>query len=119
MHTYVRLLAATILAAAASVPSCGATHFSNVTVHGVRMYGNGTIAIWIATPISQANCAPNATHIDVRASDPNIKEILAIATSAVATAMPIWGQVNGSDPDYGMPTSDQSYQSWTGLQPAS
>lgn len=115
----IRALAAAALAVVTSIPTYAATGFSNVTVNNVSMYGNGALTIWINTPISEPNCAPNATRIDVPASDPNVRQLLAIAMSALVSGQKIWGQVNGCDPDDGMPTIDQSYNSWLGIYPGS
>lgn len=82
------------------------------TVTGVGTYGNGAIFIFLNTAINEPGCNVNSTRIDVPASNPNIKEILAVAMTAFASGKEISGAVNGCDPDYGAPTLDQSYNSY-------
>lgn len=118
MRTLIRVFPAIMVACFASFPGHAATQFT-ATVTNVSMYGNGAVTIYISSPISEPGCSPNATRIDIQGSDPNIKQILAIALSALASGMKVFGQVNGCDPDSGTPTLDQTYNSWTSMYPAS
>lgn len=117
MRTTIIPIVLGVLASLPSVPGHANTQFAGESITGVNTYGNGAITIFVSTPISEPGCNANSTRIDVQASDPNIKQILAIAMSAFASGAPISGSVNGCDPDNGSPTFDQSYNSWLTMNP--
>lgn len=94
-----------------NVPSYANTTFA-AAVTGVGTYGNGSIFIFLNSPINEPGCNPNSARIDVQASNPNLKQILAVAMTAFLSGKEITGAVNGCDSDDGAPTLDQSYDSY-------
>src|SRR6185312_5180192 len=108
MRSSIRYLATLVLASAITFPCHANTAFNGLTVTDVGAYGNGAIFIFLNSPINEPGCNANATRIDIPASDPNLKQILAIAMAALTGGTQISGAVNGCDPDDGNPTLDQS-----------
>jgi hypothetical protein len=66
--------------------------------------------------ISEPGCNQSASRIDVAASHPQLKQIMAIAMTARVTGQLIVGAVNGCDPQSGNPTFDTGYTSYVYLQ---
>jgi len=60
-------------------------------------------------PINEPGCAQGGNRIEIAASNPNIKQWIAIALAAKASGMNIYGAVSGCDPTTGNPTLDSTY----------
>ena len=90
------------------------TVFGPVTVQQAGTYGNGAIFIILSANISSGCSIPN--RIDVPASNPQVKQILAIALQAMATGQEVDGAVNGCDSNTGDATMDSSYNSFLFIQ---
>lgn len=118
MRAIVNVAPALVLSSLMSAPSFATTNFANETVTYVATYGNGSITIYLSTAINEPGCNPNSTRIDVQGSQPNVKQILAIALEAYISGSQISGAVNSCDPDNGAPTFDNSYNSWLTVGPA-
>jgi hypothetical protein len=90
------------------------TVFGPVTVQQAGTYGNGAIFIILSANISSGCSILN--RIDVPASNPQVKQILAIALQAIATGQEVSGAVNGCDSNTGDATIDSSYNSFFFIQ---
>jgi hypothetical protein len=92
------------------------TVFGPLTVTAAGTYGNGAIFIMLSGNINAPGCSiPN--RIDVPASNPQVKTILAIALEALQSGQPVYGAVNGCDPNGGDATIDTSYASYLYIAP--
>ncbi len=100
------------IASAIDASAAGAnTPFGPLTVTDAGTYGSGAIFINLSANINAPGCNAN-NRIDIPASNPLTKQILAMALQALATGATVSGMVNGCDPSSGNATIDTTYNSW-------
>ena len=87
------------------------TGFGPLIIQQVGTYGSGGIFIVLSGNINAPSCSiPN--RIDIPASNPQVKQIYALALAAMAAGQPVSGAVNGCDPNTNDATIDTTYNSW-------
>ena len=92
------------------------TVFGPLTVTATGTYGNGGIFIMLSGNINAPGCS-NPNRIDVPASNPQAKTLLAIALAALASGQSVYGAVNGCDPGTSDATIDTSNASYFYIAP--
>lgn len=107
-----RYLAAAIVFSLSATSAQAATAI-HATVQSAGLYGNGALFITFNGPaINEPGCQQGMSRIDVPASNPNVKQLLALALTAQVSGRRLYVNVNGCDPYTGRPTLDNSYDSF-------
>ena len=70
-------------------------------VTNVGTYGDGSIFIFLNVTLNVPGCTVGS-RIDVASSNPNVKQILAIAMAAMVSWQTVQGWVIGCDPTLGL-----------------